>query len=535
MKRIIVPLVLIFTVGVQSCKKDLVEKPYSTLSPVNVFTSESGLKQATLGIYQSWTATYFTADNPYGNIFDVIYRFTLTETGHQYAAPGVYGTAFMDPYLSFAQTKADGAGATVWQRSYLTVARANAVIFNANKAVSNSSVADVYIAEAKFNRAYAYFNLVRFFGGVPIINNEITSLAQNDLIYGPRASIEETYNFLIEDLKFAETKLPNTWSSSDKGRVSAGTAKAMLGKVYLTMAGKPLSKPEYFQKAVDKLKEVTNAAVTYNFGLVSDFKSIFSTGNEVNKEVVLAFRYVWASTLPNANLNPFFVTLDGLDPSGQPFTQTQFGLTYKFWKLYEPSDVRRDFTVVERYKNQGPSFPVGDSLIYDPLTYHYINKNSGSAVFNTTIKYGLGYGKFSRDARPSGALPWSYSDDLVEYRYADVLLCLAEALNETGSSSEALTYINMVRQRANASQYVLGSQDDLRQKIRNERKLELIGEGTTVHDIRRWGTLQQEMAAMSPNQLLSGAVPPYSAKLELYPIPLTEINANPTLTQNPGW
>lgn len=532
MKKILIPTVLILTMGMQSCKKDLEETPYSTISPGTIFTSEAGLKQATLGIYQSWTATNFTSDKPFDNIFDVYYRFTLTETGHLYVAPGVHGTAFMDPYESFAHTKADGAGATVWQRSYLTIARANAVIFNASKAVSSQNVADVYIAEAKFNRAYAYFNLVRFFGGVPIINSEITSLEQSDLIFGARASIEETYNFIIEDLKFAESKLPNTWSSADKGRVTAGTAKAMLGKVYLTMAGKPLNKNDHFQKAVDKLKEVVNAAATYNFGLVSDFKSIFSTSNEVNQEVVLAFRYVWTSTLINANLNPFFNTVDGLVPSAaSSSTQTQYGLTYTFWQLYESSDVRRDFTVIERYKH----YPDGDSLIYDPATYHYISKSSGLPVFNTTIKYGLGYGKFSRDERPSGAFPWSYQNDLIEYRYADVLLCLAEALNETGATQDALTYINMVRQRAGASLYVLTNQADLRAKIRNERKLELMGEGTTVHDVRRWGTLQQEIGAMSPNQFVSGSVPTYNAKLELYPIPFAEINANPNLTQNPGW
>jgi len=526
--KILLPFIFVLVTIIPSCKKDLKEKPYSTLSPSTIFTSETGLKQATLGIYQSWTATYFTQDHRYDNIFDIVYRFALSETGHQYATAGVYGTAFMDPYTSFAETPATIGGSVVWKRLFLTVSRANAVISNANKAVTDNSVADVYKAEAQFNRAYAYFNLVRLFGGVPLIKTEITSLAQSDAIFGPRASIEDTYKFIIEDLEFAEQKLPDARPAEDAGRVTAGAAKAMLGKVYLTMAGKPVSKPEYFQKAVDKLKEVTAAAATYKFSLIGDFKSIFSTSNEMSQEVVLAFRYIWSSSLVDANLVPFFAGLDGIDPSG---TQCSFGMTYKFYQLFENNDVRKDFTAPTRYKYLG----TGDSLIYDPATYHYINQRTGIGAFNTNIKYGVGYGKYSRDARPSGGLPWAYSDDLIEYRYSDVLLCLAEALNETGVSSEALDLINMVRSRAGASSYSLISQDDLRNKIRNERRLELIGEGTTVFDIRRWGTLQNEIAAMSPNQIINGALPPYSAKLELYPVPQIEMDANPNLTQNPGW
>lgn len=526
--KILLPMLFLLATIIQSCKKDLIEKPYSTLSPSTIFTSETGLKQATLGIYQSWTATYFTQDHRYDNIFDVVHRFALSETGHQYATAGVYGTAFTDPYLSFAETPTSNAGAVVWKRAYLTVSRANSVIDNANKAVPDAGIADVYKAEAKFNRAYAYFNLVRNFGGVPLVKNEITSLSQSDAIFGARASVEDTYKFIIEDLQFAEQKLPNTWTADDAGRVSAGAAKAMLGKVYLTMAGKPLSKPEYFQKAVDKLKEVNSAAATYNFGLAGDFKSIFSTSNEMSKERVLAFRYAWSSSLVDANLVPFFAGLDGIDPSG---TQCDFGMTYKFYQLFESNDVRKDFTAPTRYKYKG----TGDSLIYDPVTYHYINQTTGLGAFNTNIKYGVGFGKYSRDARPAGGLPWSYVDDLIEYRYSDVLLCLAEALNETGASAAAIEFINLVRSRAGATPYLLTNQDDLRQKIRNERRLELIGEGTTVYDVRRWGILQNEIAAMSPNQIINGALPPYSAKLELYPIPQVEIDANPKLTQNPGW
>jgi hypothetical protein len=81
----------------------------------------------------------------------------------------------------------------------------------------------------------------------------------------------------------------------------------------------------------------------------------------------------------------------------------------------------------------------------------------------------------------------------------------------------------------------VGSQDEVRSEIRKERRLELTGEYTTVYDIRRWGTLKDEIAAMNPAQILNNALASYSAKLELYPIPQKELDANPNLKQNPGW
>lgn len=529
MKRISFSLFILAALFcLQSCKKDLEEVPYSTLSPDNVFTSEDGLKKATLGVYQSWTAMDF---------YGVYFRFVLGESGHHYATQGIFGAAFIDPYYRFAQKPTDGVATTVWGRMFMTISRANSVIDNAAKAVPDEATANAYIAEARFLRAYAYFNLVRDFGGVPLIKNEITSLDQSDLIYGPRATIEETYAFIEEDMLFAEANLPDTRSSADAGRVTAGTAKAMLGKVYLTMAGKPLSKTEYYQKAVDKLNEVTGAnEAKYGYGLENNFKDAFAIANEHNKETVLSFSYFLSSANTNASIYPFFIFPRGLVNGDE---QTNYGLTYDFYKLYEATDTRRDFTVVDRYAFAGSvasdGANPGDSIIYDPLEKHYYVKRTGAVFGNSAIKCGLGFGKFDRQPRPAGSVPWGYSNDLIELRYSDVLLCLAEALVETGKAGEALPLLNRVRARANATPVTAAGADDVRAAVRNERRLELTGEFTTVYDIRRWGTLQQEIAAMSPDQVQDNNLEPYDPKLELYPIPQSQLDANPNLTQNTGW
>ncbi|MFT3702921.1 MAG: RagB/SusD family nutrient uptake outer membrane protein [Agriterribacter sp.] len=113
--------------------------------------------------------------------------------------------------------------------------------------------------------------------------------------------------------------------------------------------------------------------------------------------------------------------------------------------------------------------------------------------------------------------------------------CLAEALNEDGKPAEALPYINRVRTRAHATALNITDQDLLRAAIRKERRLELTGEHTTVFDIRRWGTLQAEIAAMTPDQIVNRDLNPYDPKFEIYPVPQAELDANPALVQTDAW
>jgi starch-binding outer membrane protein, SusD/RagB family len=518
--RFILPMLLFLLIVTESCKKNLEETPYSFLSEKTVFSNEAGLKQAILGVYGSWR------EDP---IFDAFYQWALAECGQQYVTSGMVDNSYITPYYNFQETPSDLSITNVWPRYYQTIARANTVIAHAHEAVSDSNTANIYISEARFQRAYAYFMLVRDFGGVPLITEEISSISQTKQIFATQSSVQDVYNFIIQDLQFAETHLPPFWTGNDLGRISAGAAKALLGKVYLTGAGLPLKNPQYYQLAVNKLNEVVGSGeATYNFGLLPNFSDVFSNKNRKNKEVVFAWTNVWTSATPhNGIILPYFLFPTGLVGP----TQTEYGLTPAFYNLYENTDTRRDFTVISNYLFQ----PGGDSIIYNTSIHHYVDKTTGGIVGNALIPYtGMAYGKFSRNPSPGGnGSPFTV--DLIQLRFSDVLLCLAEALNETGQTTQAVPLLNRVRARANASQYPVGSQDEVRSEIRKERRLELTGEYTTVFDIRRWGTLKDEIAAMDPAQILNNALAPYSAKLELYPIPQAELDANPNLKQNPGW
>ncbi|CAG5016721.1 SusD-like protein P25 [Dyadobacter sp. CECT 9275] len=510
-----------------SCKDNLDEKPFSALSKEEVFKDEAGLKQATYGVYQSWTAPDYT---------DVLNRFILTESGHRYATAGILGSG-SDPYYRFAHVASSGAFESVWARFYKIIFRANTVIANADLAVKENVEADSYIAEARFLRAYAYFNLVRYFGGVPLLLTEITGLDDEASLYAPRSAAEEVYQTIVGDLTFAEEHLPDIRTGAERGRVTAGTAKAMLGKVYLHMAGKPLNKTENFQKAADKLAEVTGETneAKYGFGLLTDFSEVFSLDNERNEEIVLSFGYFVNSSNPNGNVLPFHLFPAGLVNGDE---QTNYGLTYDFYKLFEASDSRRDFTLVDKYVFKGGAragAEPGDSITYNVTKGNYVIKRTGASLAHDDFKYGMAFGKLARVARPAGAAIQGYSSDLIELRFSDVLLCYAEALNEVGKSAEALALLNRVRARAGATLSKASGVSALRRAIRLERRLELTGEFTTVFDIRRWGTLQEEIAAMSTAQIVDNVLTPYSPRLELFPIPQSQIDANPKLKQNDGW
>jgi len=377
-------------------------------------------------------------------------------------------------------------------------------------------------------RAYAYFLLVRLFGPVPLITQQIKSLNQSNLIFASQSPIDSVYNQIISDLQFGIQNLPPTRSGVDIGRVTSGVAIALLGKVYLTMAGNPLKLSGYYQKAVQELQQIVGPAneSKYGYQLLNDYSSIFSNDNKRNPEILLSFSQFYNNVSTNGSIFPFFLMPQGYADKDE---QTLYAYTKNFYNLYEPADIRRDVTLITKYSD----LRTGDSVFYDFSRNSYVDTVTHKIVGIPGA--GICLGKYDRAARPAGSPPWGHSDDQIHIRFSDVILMLAEADNEIGNTSDALSLLNRIRARAHASLYSTTNQDSLRLYIRKERRLELCGEFTTTLDIRRWGTLQQEIDSMSNDQILNHDLQPYDPKFELYPIPQGEIYANPNLKQNPGW
>ncbi|WP_373516706.1 RagB/SusD family nutrient uptake outer membrane protein [Pricia sp.] len=499
MKRIF-KIIILLTLVI-GCEP-LEEVPFSSLAVENLYKDEDDVDAALYGAYAAMNngideLWYFLATSGPGE--SVVVR--LKGDGNQGQLSG----------LNFQPGTAHGSW---WPNFYTGINRANSIIANISKAGLEPTVEEQKIAEARFLRGWYYFNLVKWFGGVPL-QLEATADFSDESIKKPRNSIEEVYNVIIEDLKVAENLLPDSWDSSDFGRATSWTAKAYLGKVYLHMAGKPLEQNEMYALAAEKLQEVVNNGP---YALQNNFADIFSVGNEANSEIIFARPNI-AEAGAGSVLN-FFVGAP-LSPHAFAGGQYQVGFAESFYNSYSPTDLRRDVTLLYSYVNSN-----GDTVTFnDP-------NNPGDLPFGGYNEpKGIGFGKLL-DVGGAPDSPFSHRSDFIFMRYADVLLMLGEALNESGSSTEALNYINQIRDRAGLDDIATSGQSELRDIIKQERKWELAGEFTEYPDLQRWGDIEASLQNNEDAQFF-GTV--YNPKLELLPIPQGQIDANENLVQNPGY
>jgi tetratricopeptide (TPR) repeat protein len=378
-----------------------------------------------------------------------------------------------------------------WRNYYSVISRANEVlakIDDTDPAVIKNK--DRHIAEAKFLRAFAYFDLVRIWGDVPMITSPISI---QEGYKRPREKVEKIYNeLIIPDLLDAESKLPVKYTGLDVGRATKGAAKSILGRVYLTIKD--------FPKAEAKLQEVT----TMGYALLSNYNDLFDyTKEEHHSEYIFDIEYQDGGLgLGSGFSNKFLPKSAG--SAADLFYGVKGGAgeqntpTVAFYDAFDPNDKRRDVTVSKGYID-----------------------NTG--VFR-------GFLQIATFTKKYLAVTPAINDSKVNWkviRYADVLLMLAEALNENGKTDQAIPSINMIRKRAGLPEYTTLTKEDAREKIYNERRFELGMEGVRWFDLVRTGRALTVMApfGMKPH-------------MTVFPIPLVEIQIinNPAIVaQNPGY
>jgi hypothetical protein len=178
--------------------------------------------------------------------------------------------SFMNVYDNFSFTQSDGGVEGYWNGQWNAVARCNQVISNVPKITMNETLKARLIAEAKFLRAYFYFNLVRIYGGVPIFDG-----IPSDFNYNiPRSTKEEVYAFIEKDLSAAADILPVSYGPTDLGRATKGAAKGLLSKVYL------------YEKKWQKAFDTSNDVINMGYDLDPDFNHLFRIAGEFGKESV---------------------------------------------------------------------------------------------------------------------------------------------------------------------------------------------------------------------------------------------------------
>ena len=493
-------LIAFFIIGLPYSCADLEEAPFSELTPNNYFQNKENLEAAITGMYDALYSDreYFFLLWPAcsGPSSATMTRFPSNENN-----TGVY------TYMTYNNTT--NFSKRLWVQGYSAIMNANTIIENADKA-SDLTQAEIenYIAEARWMRAFNYFWLVRFLGDVPL-HLTTGGSASTDNTSLPRSPVAEVYKEIVADLQYAETRLPVTRPSSENTRPTIGSAKALLGEVYLQMAGLPLQQTENYQLAADKLLEVVQSGT---YSLVDSYTRIFDVDNEFNEEVIVGFSFPQVDDFQN--LFAWGLSAPGYTEFGGFM---QWGFTGDFFDSFDASDSRANVSAMREYTH----YLTGENIVWNEPDTYTQPRNFDPIVYDEST--GLGTSKFRANA---DNFILRNETDLILIRYADVLLMLAEAYVGSGNSAAALPYINQVRQRAGIPPLASVTLDDIKQ----ERLWELSGEFQEYPDLQRWGDLEQAVLD-GPQSSQTG----YNPRNELWPIHIDILNGNKNLTQNPGW
>ncbi len=473
--------VAILSLFLVSCGNFLEEEIYTQYDPDSFLQTEEGINSVLVSSYNNMQIT--------ANMRDRMY--TLQEF------PGdimwEWGGSFASTAILFMNYNWDSQStmlSTPWQQYYESIRNANSLLDNIEKVTSLSAdKVKQYKAEARFIRAADYYYLWEIFGPVPLITT-----AEELNMEPVRATNEEFDKFITAELQAAATDLPVTQSLW--GKATKGAALSLLGKYYLNSL--------QWQKAADASKQVMDLNKYKLFS--GDLKNMFAVQNEVNEEVILVGPSLATSSHSNNYMAHAF-------PPNYPIQSNwiNYGAmfcVYNDWvKTYDPADKRLGwflFTYTE------PGGKVHDLL--NPA-------DAGRAV--RCFKY----------VPDPGGVSERHGNDVPMIRYAEVLLNRSEALNEiSGPTQEAIDLLNQVRKRAGVAEFTVASlstKDALRAALLKERGWEFVAEGMRRMDLIRQGKLITYALARGA----SGA----KDYMTRYPIPLTELKANPKLVQNTGY
>ena len=461
------------------------------------------------------------------------------------------------------------AGRT-WTANYQVIRRANDVLGQLDRVSLDSALEQRLRGEAHFLRGYAYFELVRRYGAVPL---RLTPYVP-DGTYGdaPRVPIEQVYPVIVNDLKAATQELPpdfasHTYSSSDRGRPTAFTAWGLLSKVYLTMAGAELAgtslataKQQYDDSARVAAQQVMQSGwVT----LEPSYMRLFDGQQQINSNEILF--QIGATHQENTGpeiatfFNPhdystaggggggflsmrqvFYATFDTLDRRIAP--------GYAIFAGWKESSSSADAGTPAWYQGAVPdsikTAVAADSQI--GWTWTELCETVGAnAYFNRTTRAVVQISPriYTMKYIDRTALTKSQNEtNPIILRYADVLLVFAEAENEvSGPTAAAYAAINQVRARSNVPNLTLGlTQAQFRDSVWLERRHELYGEFQEWFDLKRegrWLDIMNDRVPAYPGGTAPNAsvCRPRQAYQMLLPIPDAEIGANRLMTQNPGY
>jgi tetratricopeptide (TPR) repeat protein len=461
-----------------SCKKFLDIDPLFTQDAENFFETPNDYQRALTGAYDLLQSSFMT-----------VWVGEIASDNSIAGGESVNDTEGLHEIEAMAHDAVNNELRSVFRWNYAGVTRANYLLENKNNIDFEGK--DKIIAEATFLRAYYYFELVKYFGDVPLVVDK--RLGADEVTKIDRTPRSEVFAQIEQDLIFAAAGLD--WNDPVKGRVTKGACLSLLGKAYLYQ--------NKFDQAVSTLDQVIDQN---QYELISEYNDLFKVNNEGHSESVFDVQYSGAEgggygclICLEGNAAPGF---QGIRQYSGPIygDGNSYNLpTQDLYDAFDATDIRRDATVLDI-----DAF-IADQPNSSDITYAIGGGGHTGFYNNKYIKRQGEIGLPDNDLTS----PVNY----VVIRYADVLLMAAEAHNRasTPDDSKAQDYLNQVRNRVNMSP-INATGNTLTEAIWLERRLELSGEGHRFFDLVRTGKAADEI-----NGFVSG-------KHELFPIPQVEID-----------
>jgi hypothetical protein len=508
-------ILISITTSISACKKYLEKNPLDQIAAGTFWKTQADADLALTGIYSFLSpginANSVSATAPGWGCLTMHWDI-LADNGYTTSSGGNYAGVS----TGVIESTTGGIQADAWNTSYRAIAACNNFLFNVEKVPMDSAVKRKYAGEVRFIRAHYYFLLSQLYGDVVLTLQPLGN--DNSSATLPRTAKSTIVETILADLEYAINNLPNT--AYTDGHVVRGAALGYKAKVLL-------ANQRYAEAAVAAKQVMTENKFSLYLG---GFRNIFlKPGQNNNPEIMFSARYLppnfsgttdWVYSYTNAfqvlkNLVDEFDCTDGLPITSSPL--------YNASKPYENRDPRLKLTIIVPGDWRGTSA----GTAFDPV----------------------------RDAVPSGFLPRKCIDstrfpttyatqsdqDWVFLRFADILLMYAEAQNETaGPDASVYAAINSIRARPGIGMPPLPaglSQNEMRQRIRHERRIELALEGTRYFDLKRW---KLDRVIIPTIKDPSGALRTFPLRDTLWPVPQSEIDiaksyGNTGFKQTPGY
>ncbi|RAV28507.1 RagB/SusD family nutrient uptake outer membrane protein [Sinomicrobium soli] len=483
-------------VVLSSCENELDQTPISEIGSDDYYNTVEEYEIAVNGVY----STLKTYPN---------FQFYLSEvrSDNMYSVTQT-GVRDYEPINNFfVNLSPNSIIGDHWNSNFEGIYRANDFLSKLDETiVTDEETYQRMEGEARFLRAFFYFDLVRTYGGVPVLDRPYSPIETLEI---GRSPVSEVYDFIIGDLEDAIALLPESYPASEEGKVTSWAAKAILGEVYLTRSGPaygiegPGMDSGEYDLALGLFNDIINNGP---FGFVDDYSSIFGYDNENNEEIVFDIEFISGGvgaggeyqslTVPNG----YLVVNEVGFPNGEDRKPVATGLI----NAYEEGDIRRGFNILEGYTDQNGNF------IPSPFYVKFIDlEYSGQDRFDWGLNYPV-------------------------VRYTDILMMKAEAvlMGGTGDQSEVDHIVNMVRGRAGLGD-VSGVDIDM---LLEEKRKEFACESKRWYDLVRTGKVVDVINGWIPGEDIQDRMNLMDANQIIYPIPSAQMTVKEGLyDQNPGY